>query len=84
MTYPYANVTVRLPDVILNISPLSIVLELSNAVWYKRLPDDEASQIPICVTVPHDAVAVGNVTSASVATEPDVPDAVAKEADVLA
>jgi hypothetical protein len=32
MTYPYANVTVKLPDVILNISPESIVLDVSNGV----------------------------------------------------
>ena len=69
---------------ILNISPESIVLEESSAVWYNILPPLAASHKPIHPTVPHVAVAVGKVTSASVATKPDVPEAVAKEAAVLA
>ena len=45
-------------------SPESIVLDVSKGVWNNKLPAVEASCIPMCVTVPHEAVAVGNVTSA--------------------
>jgi len=84
MIYPYANVTLKLPDAILNISPESIALAVSNAVWYNKLPDVEASLIPIQPTVPHEAVAVGNVTSALFVVtplegEPNVTDVLAYE-----
>jgi hypothetical protein len=84
MCYPYANSTVRLPVVILKISPVSIVLDASKAVWYKRLPPDKASLMPIHPTVPQLAVAVAKVTSASVATRPDVPVAVSNVTTALA
>jgi len=61
----YANVTDKLPVAILKMSPESIVLAVSNAVWYKRLPPEAASLIPIQPTTPHEAVAVGNSTTAS-------------------
>jgi hypothetical protein len=84
MIYPYANVTERLPVEILKISPESIALAVSKAVWYKRLGPEVESLIPIQPTVPHEAVAVGKVTSASFNTLPDVPDAVANDTAVLA
>jgi hypothetical protein len=43
MTYPYAKVTERLPELILNISAASTVLLASSGVWYKRFPDVDAS-----------------------------------------
>ena len=43
MTYPYAKVTERLPELILNISAASTVLLASSGVWYKRFPDVKAS-----------------------------------------
>jgi hypothetical protein len=70
MIYPYANVTERLPVEILKISPESIALAVSKAVWYKRFPDVAASLIPIQPTVPHEAVAVGKVTSAEFVDAP--------------
>src|SRR6056300_1031085 len=45
-------------------SPESIVLDVSKGVWNNKLPAVEASCIPMWVTVPQPAVAVGNVTSA--------------------
>jgi hypothetical protein len=45
-------------------SPVSIVLDESSAVWYRRLPEVEASMMPIQPTVPHDDVHCGNVQSA--------------------
>jgi hypothetical protein len=48
------------------------------------LPLEAASQRPIHPTVPHEPVAVGKVASASEATEPPVPEAVAKEEATLA
>jgi len=48
------------------------------------LPPDKESHNPIQPTTPHPAVAVGNVASASDTTEPDVPEAVAKEDATLA
>ena len=53
-------------------------------MWNSILPLVAASHIPIHPIVPHVAVAVGKVMSASVATVPDVPEAVAKEEAVLA
>jgi hypothetical protein len=84
MVYPYANVTESEPEAILNMSPESIVLLASKAVWYKRFPLVEASIMPIQPTVPHEPVACGKVQSASEATEPLVPDAVAKVTAVRA
>jgi hypothetical protein len=43
MIIPYANVTDKLPELILNISPESTVLLASSGVWYKRFPDVDAS-----------------------------------------
>ena len=51
-------------------SPESIVLSVSSGVWNNKLPLVEASCIPICVTVPQEAVAVGNVTSAEFVDTP--------------
>jgi hypothetical protein len=42
-----AKVTDRLPIAILKISPVSIVLDVSKAVWNNKLPELEASWIPI-------------------------------------
>jgi hypothetical protein len=42
-----AKVTDRLPIAILKISPVSIVLEVSKAVWNNRFPVVRASWIPI-------------------------------------
>ena len=56
--------TVSEPEAILKISPESIVLLVSNGVWNNKLPLVEASFKPIQPTVPHEAVACGNVTSA--------------------
>ena len=62
--------TLKLPDVILKMSPESIVLDVSKGVWNNKLPAVEASCIPMWVTVPHEAVAVGNVTSALLVVTP--------------
>ncbi len=74
--------TLKFPLAILKISPESIAFAVSNAVWYKRLPDVEASLIPIQPTVPHEAVAVGNVTSALLVDTP--LDGAPNVTDVLA
>jgi hypothetical protein len=63
-------VTVSEPVAILKMSPESIVLLVSNAVWNNKLPDVEASFKPIQPTVPHEAVACGNDTSASLDVTP--------------
>ena len=59
-----------MPVDILKMSPESIVFAVSKAVWYKRFPDVAASLIPSQPTVPHQAVAVGNVTSAEFSDAP--------------
>ena len=51
-------------------SPESIVLAVSSGVWNNKLPLVEASCIPMCDTVPHEPVAVGNVTSAEFVDTP--------------
>src|SRR6056300_1077637 len=51
-------------------SPESIVFAVSSGVWNNKLPAVEASCMPMCVTVDHDAVAVGKVTSALLVVTP--------------
>jgi hypothetical protein len=63
-------------------SPESIVLDVSKGVWNNKLPAVEASCIPMCDTVPHEAVAVGNVMSALFCVTP--LDGASNVADVLA
>ncbi len=55
-------------------SPVSIALLVVSAAYAIKLPPDEASNTPMCVTVPYEAVAVGN----SIAAEFDavLPDTV--------
>jgi len=82
MIYPYANVTVSEPEAILKISPESIVFAVSNGVWNNKFPDVVASFKPIQPTVPHEAVACGNVQSALDDVTP--LDGAANVIDVLA
>ena len=47
-----------------------MALEVSKAVWYKRLPEVNASKIPMYAIVPHEAVAWSKVISAEVVDAP--------------
>lgn len=59
----------------LRVSPESTVFDAVRAAQAKRLPADEASKIPKCVTVPHAAEAAAKDTVALIAFE--VPEAAA-------
>ena len=51
------------------VSPVVMVLEAAAVPQYNKLPAVSVSKIPICVTVPQFAVAVGNVMIAELVAE---------------
>lgn len=51
-----------------------IVLAMLSAPYTSKFPLDEASQTPKCVTVPHEAVGVGNVIATLLLVVPVVPE----------
>jgi len=59
----YAKVAVRAEDANLKTSPVSIALDVVKAPCSNKLPDEDASNKPKCVTVPQEAVAWSNSTA---------------------
>jgi hypothetical protein len=65
-----SSVKTRVPIPNEGVSPFPTVFDVVSAPHLSMFPVVEASNSPKCVMVPHDAVAVGNVTAAALLDDP--------------